>query len=87
MITPLEPDILENEAKWDLGSITQTKLEEVIEFQLTYFKSEVLLNMPANLENSAVATGLEKLSFHSKPKEGQCQRMFKPPGNSTHFIC
>ena len=33
--------------------------------------------MPANLENSAVATGLEKLSFHSNPKERQCQRMFK----------
>ena len=36
-------------------------------------------NMPANLENSAVATGLEKLSFHSNPKERQCQRMFKLP--------
>ena len=35
--------------------------------------------MPANLENSAVATGLEKVSFHSNPKEGQCQRMFKLP--------
>ena len=32
--------------------------------------------MPANLENSAVATTLEKVSFHSNPKEGQCQRMF-----------
>ena len=31
--------------------------------------------MPANLENSAVATGLEKGSFHSNPKERQCQRM------------
>ena len=30
--------------------------------------------MPANLENSAVATGLEKVSFHSNPKEGQWQR-------------
>ena len=30
--------------------------------------------MPANLENSAVATGLEKVSFHSKPKERQCQK-------------
>ena len=29
-----------------------------------------------NLENSAVATELEKVSFHSNPKEGQCQRMF-----------
>ena len=33
--------------------------------------------MPANFENSAVATGLEKVSFHSNPKERQCQRMFK----------
>ena len=31
--------------------------------------------MAANLENSAVATGLEKVSFHSNPKERQCQRM------------
>ena len=29
--------------------------------------------MPANLENSAAATGLEKVNFHSNPKEGQCQ--------------
>ena len=29
--------------------------------------------MPANLENSAVATGLEEVSFHSNPKERQCQ--------------
>ena len=33
--------------------------------------------MPAYLENSTVATGLEKVSFHSNPKERQCQRMFK----------
>ena len=33
--------------------------------------------MPANLESLAVATGLEKVSFHSNPKERQCQRMFK----------
>ena len=31
--------------------------------------------MPANLENTAVGTGLEKVSFHSNPKERQCQRM------------
>ena len=41
------------------------------------------LNMPANLENSAVATGLEKVSFHSNPKERQCQKMFKLPYNFT----
>ena len=44
-------------------------------FQLSYFKSKrwccesAALNMPANLENSAVATGLEKISFYSNPKE------------------
>ena len=45
------------------------------------------LNMPANLENSAVATGLEKVSFHSNPKERQLQRMFRLPHNCTHLTC
>ena len=39
--------------------------------------------MPANLENSAVDTGLEKVSFHSNPKERQCQRMLKLPHTCT----
>ena len=43
--------------------------------------------MSADLENSAVATGLEKISFDSNPKEGQCQRMFKLPYNCTQFTC
>ena len=43
------------------------------------------LNMPANLENSAVATGLEKVSFHSNSKERQCQRMLKLLHNCTHL--
>ena len=30
--------------------------------------------MPANLENSAMATGLDKVRFHSNPKERQCQK-------------
>ena len=41
--------------------------------------------MPANLENSAVATGLEKVSFHSNPKERQCQRMLKLLHSCTHL--
>ena len=41
--------------------------------------------MPANLENSAVATGLEKVSFHSNHKEKQCQRMLKLSHNCTHL--
>ena len=39
VITDLEPDILEYEVKWALGSITTNKLVEVMEFQLSYFKS------------------------------------------------
>ena len=42
--------------------------------------------MPANLENSAVAIGLEKVSFHSNPKERQSQRMLKLPHNCTHLF-
>ena len=44
-------------------------------------------NMPANLENSAVATGPEKVSFHSNPKERQWQRMFKLLHNFAHLTC
>ena len=43
--------------------------------------------MSENLKNSAVATGLEKISFHSNPKERQCQRMLKLLHSCTHFTC
>ena len=43
------------------------------------------LNMSGNLENSAMATGLKKDSFHSNPKERQCQRIFKLLHNSSHL--
>ena len=39
VITHLEPDILECEVKWALESITTNKAVEVMEFQLSYFKS------------------------------------------------
>ena len=38
-------------------------------------------------KTQTVATGLEKVSFHSNPKERQCQRMFKLPHNCTHLTC
>ena len=46
--------------------------------------------MPTNLENSAglsLATESEKVSFHSIPKEMQCQRMFQLPHNCAYFTC
>ena len=39
VITHLQQDILECKVKWALGSITKTKLVEVMKFQLSYFKS------------------------------------------------
>ena len=45
------------------------------------------LNIPANLVNLAKAAGLEKVSFHSIPKERQYQRMFKLSHNCTHLTC
>ena len=91
MITHLESDILECEVKGALGSITMNKASggdgfPVELFQILEDDETAVLNMPANLENSAVATGLEKVSFHSNPKEMQCQRMFKLPHNCIHLI-
>ena len=43
--------------------------------------------MSANLENSAVVTGSENVSFHSNPKEGQWQRMFRQRYDYTYVIC
>ena len=43
VVTHLEQDILECEVKWALGSITTTKLMEVMEFQLSYFKSQKMM--------------------------------------------
>ena len=43
--------------------------------------------MKVNLENSEAPTGLEKVIFHSNPKERQCQRILKLPHNYTHLTC
>ena len=48
-------------------------------------RESAILNMLANLENSAMATVLEKVSFYSNPKERQCQRMFQLLHICTHF--
>ena len=91
VITQLEPDILEWEVKWALGSITTNKASrgDGIPVELSQILKDdavkVLLNMSANLENSAVATGLEKVSFHSNPKERLCQRMLKLLHSCTHL--
>ena len=92
MITHLEPDILECGVKWALGSITTNKASggdgiPVELFQILKDDAVKVLHSVCQqiLENSAVATGLEKVSFHSNPKERQCQRMLKLPYKYIHF--
>ena len=84
VITHLEPDILECEVKWALESITTKKASGGVGIPVELFQNleddavkALHSNMPANLENSAVATGLERASFHSNPKERQCQTILK----------
>ena len=90
-ITHIEPDILECEVKWALGNITMSKASEGdgIPVELFQILKMMLIKcctqMPTNLENSEVTTGPEKVSFHSNPKERQCQRMSKLPHNFTHL--
>ena len=92
VITHLEPDILECEVRWSLESITTNKASGGDGIPVELFQilrdgccEGAAFSMPANLENSAVATGLEKVSFHSNPKERQSQRMLKLPHNCSYL--
>ena len=91
VITHLKPDILECEVRWALGSITMDKASggDGIPVELFQILKDDAVKVPhsicQHLENSAVATGLEKVSFHSNPKERQSQRMLKLPHNCPHL--
>ena len=71
-ITQLEPDILECEIKWALGSITMNKASGGDGIPADLFQilkdDAVEVLMPENLENSAVVIGLENVTFHYNPK-------------------
>ena len=83
VINHIKADILECEVKWALESITMNKASGGDGIPAELFQIlrddavKPALNMPANLENSAVATALENVSFHSSSKERQCQTMLK----------
>ena len=94
MVAHLEPDILESELKWTLGSITTHMASEgdgipVELFQILKDDAVKVLHSicSVNLENSVVTTGLEKISFHSNHKERQCQRMYKLFYQGAYFSC
>ena len=96
VMTDLETDILECEVKWALGSITMNKGigGDGISIELFQILKDDAVKVLHSIgqqikkkktKNSAVATGLEKVSFHSNPQKRQCQRMFKLPHNRTHL--
>ena len=84
VITHLEPDILESEVKWALGSIRWTKLVDVMEFQLSYFKSWKMMLWKCCTQ---YASKFGKLSSGHRTRKGQCsfqsQRKAMPKNAQT----
>ena len=91
VITHLKTDILECEVKWALESITTNKASggdgiPVELFQLLKDDAvKVLHSICQQIRTLSSGHRLEKVSFHSNPKERQCQRMLKLPHNCTHL--
>ena len=84
-------DILECKVKWALGSITTNKASggDGIPAELFQILKDnavkVLHSICQQIWKTVVTTALEKVSFHSIPKERQCQRILKLPHNCTHL--
>ena len=94
VITQLEPDILEFKVKWALGNITTNKARgsdgiPVERFQILKDDAEKVLHSICQQiwKTQQWPKGLCMVSFHSNPKERQCQRMFKLPHNCTNITC
>ena len=93
VIMHLEPDILGCKVRWALGSITMNKANggdgiPVELFQILKDDTvKVLLSICQQIWKTQQCTGLGKVSFHSNPKERQCQRMLKLLHACTHFTC
>ena len=91
VITHLEPDSLQCEVRWALESMTVNKVSggDGIPVELFQILKDDAVKVPHSIcqqiWKTAAATGLEKVSFHSNPKERQCQRMLKLLHNCTHL--
>ena len=90
--THLEPDILEYEVKWALENITMNKASRgdgipVELFQILKDDAVKVLHSTCQQiwKTQPWPEELEKVSFHSNPKERQFQRMLKLPHNCTHL--
>ena len=77
VITQLESDILECEAKWALGSITMNKVgggDGITVELFKILKDDAVKVLHSICQQIWKFPGLEKVSFHSNPKERQCQK-------------
>ena len=94
MITHLEPDILECEVKWDLEASLQTKLVEVMEFQLSYFKSWKMMLWKCRTQyaskfgklNSGHRTEKGQFSFQSQRKAMPKNAQTTTQLHSSHML-
>ena len=91
-----EPDILECEVKWALESITTNKASggDGIPPELFQILKDDAVKVLHSIcqqtwktQQWPLLSWKEKVSFHSSPKERQCQRMLKLPHNCTHLTC
>ena len=94
VITQLEPDTMECTVKWALGRTTTTKASAGDGIPVELFQIlqddvvKVLHSISQQIwKTQKLATGLEKVSFYSNPKERQYQRMLKLPHSCTHLTC
>ena len=93
VITHLEPDILECKVKGSLGSITMNRASGGDGIPADLFQIlnddavKVLHSIAQYIWKTAVVTGLEKVGFHSNPKERQSQRLLNLPHNCSHLTC
>ena len=90
VITDLEPDILECEVRWILETITTNKASRgdripVELFQILKDDAVKVLHSICQQIWKTQQWPQEKVSFHSNPKERQCQRMLKLLHNCTHL--
>ena len=85
--THLEPDILECEVKWALGNMESGSDGIPVElFQILKDDAvKVLHSICQQVGKTQQWKRTGKVSFHSNPKERQCQRMLKLLPNCTHL--
>ena len=94
VITHLEPDILESKVNSALGSISTNKVSRGDEIPAELFqvlKSDAVHGLHSICQqiwkSQQWAIGLEKVSYHSSPKERQCHRRLRLSHNCTHLTC